>query len=83
MPDHGVQPSEQSRTARRRYPTPRCQVRYRMCRVIGVGNEAVSSADETQDCVAEYVAAACTCPILYSVGLDVRLMIDTFADHTF
>ena len=31
---------------------------------------------------AEYVAAACTCPILYSVGPDVRLMLDIFADGT-
>jgi 5,10-methylenetetrahydromethanopterin reductase len=30
--------------------------------------------------VAEYVATGCTCPILYPLGDDVRLMIDTFAD---
>ncbi len=27
----------------------------------------------------EYVATGCTCPILYPLGPDVRLMIDTFA----
>ena len=32
--------------------------------------------------VAEYLAAGCTCPILYSVGPNVRLMIDTFAEGT-
>ncbi len=30
--------------------------------------------------VREYVAAGATCPILYPLGADVRLMIDTFAD---
>ena len=28
--------------------------------------------------VDEYVAAGCTCPILYPLGDDVELMIDTF-----
>ena len=32
--------------------------------------------------VAEYLAAGCTCPVLYSVGPNVRLMIDTFAEGT-
>ncbi len=44
---------------------------------------ASGTPDECRAKVAEYVAAACTCPVLYSVGPDVRLMIDTFADHTF
>ncbi|MCL4237853.1 MAG: LLM class flavin-dependent oxidoreductase [Anaerolineae bacterium] len=30
--------------------------------------------------VREYVSAGCTCPVLYPLGDDVRLMIDTFAD---
>ncbi|HVO42249.1 MAG TPA: LLM class flavin-dependent oxidoreductase [Aggregatilineales bacterium] len=30
--------------------------------------------------VREYVASGCTCPILYPLGDDVRLMIDSFAD---
>ena len=29
--------------------------------------------------VDEYVATGCTCPILYPLADDVRLMIDTFA----
>jgi 5,10-methylenetetrahydromethanopterin reductase len=40
---------------------------------------AAGSADEVTAKVAEYVAAGCTCPILYPLGPDVRLMIDTFA----
>jgi 5,10-methylenetetrahydromethanopterin reductase len=32
--------------------------------------------------VAGYMADGCTCPILYPLGPDVRLMIDTFADWT-
>lgn len=43
---------------------------------------ASGTPDECRAKVAEYVAAGCTCPVLYSVGPDVRLMIDTFADHT-
>ena len=41
---------------------------------------ASGTPDECRAKVAEYMAAGCTCPILYSVGPDVRLMIDTFAD---
>ena len=41
---------------------------------------ASGTPDECRAKVAEYIAAGCTCPILYSVGPDVRLMIDTFAD---
>ena len=41
---------------------------------------ASGTPDECRAKVAEYVAAGCTCPILYSVGPDVRLMIDTFAE---
>ncbi len=40
---------------------------------------AAGSPDEVRAKVAEYVAAGCTCPILYPLGPDVRLMIDTFA----
>ena len=43
---------------------------------------ASGTPDECRAAVAEYVAAGCTCPILYSVGPDVRLMIDTFAEGT-
>ena len=40
---------------------------------------ASGTPDECRAKVAEYVAAGCTCPILYPLGDDVRLMIDTFA----
>ena len=36
--------------------------------------------DEVKAKVREYMAAGATCPILYPLGDDVRLMIDTFAD---
>ncbi|MBA2336492.1 MAG: LLM class flavin-dependent oxidoreductase [Acidimicrobiia bacterium] len=41
---------------------------------------AAGTPDEVQAKVAEYVAAGCTCPVLYPLGPDVRRMIDTFAD---
>ena len=40
---------------------------------------AAGSPDEVRAKVAQYVAAGCTCPILYPLGPDVGLMIDTFA----
>jgi 5,10-methylenetetrahydromethanopterin reductase len=40
---------------------------------------ACGTPDECREKVAEYVASGCTCPILYPLGDDVRLMIDTFA----
>jgi 5,10-methylenetetrahydromethanopterin reductase len=40
---------------------------------------AAGTPDECRAKVAEYVDAGCTCPILYPLGPDVRLMIDTFA----
>ncbi len=43
---------------------------------------ASGTPDECRAKVAEYIAAGCTCPVLYSVGADVRLMIDTFADQS-
>ena len=43
---------------------------------------ASGTPDECRATVAEYVAAGCTCPVLYSVGPEVRLMIDTFAEGT-
>lgn len=41
---------------------------------------ASGTPDEVKAKVREYVANGCTCPILYPLGPDVRLMIDTFAD---
>jgi 5,10-methylenetetrahydromethanopterin reductase len=41
---------------------------------------ASGTPDEVKAKVREYVDAGATCPILYPLGEDVRLMIDTFAD---
>ncbi|HQR27673.1 MAG TPA: LLM class flavin-dependent oxidoreductase, partial [Nocardioides sp.] len=41
---------------------------------------ASGSPEECRAKVAEYVEAGATCPILYPLGDDVRLMIDTFGD---
>jgi len=40
---------------------------------------ASGEPDEVRSKVNEYVATGCTCPILYPLADDVRLMIDTFA----
>ena len=40
---------------------------------------ASGTSDEVRAKVREYVAAGCMCPVLYPLGDDVRLMIDTFA----
>ena len=40
---------------------------------------ASGEPDEVVEKVAEYVAAGCTCPILYPLASDVTLMLDTFA----
>ena len=40
---------------------------------------ASGTPDEVKAKVREYIAAGATCPILYPLGDDVRLMIDTFA----
>jgi 5,10-methylenetetrahydromethanopterin reductase len=40
---------------------------------------ASGEPDEVRAKVREYVDTGCTCPILYPLGDDVRLMIDTFA----
>jgi len=41
---------------------------------------ACGTPEECRAKVAEYVASGCTCPILYPLGDDVRLMIDAFAE---
>src|SRR5260221_973576 len=41
---------------------------------------ASGTPEEVRTKVREYVAAGCTCPVLYPLGDDVRLMIDTFAN---
>lgn len=40
---------------------------------------ASGTPDEARDKVQEYINNGCTCPILYPVGGDVHLLIDTFA----
>jgi len=40
---------------------------------------ASGTPDECRAKVAEYVAAGCTCPVLYPLGDDVRAMIDAFS----
>jgi 5,10-methylenetetrahydromethanopterin reductase len=40
---------------------------------------ASGTPDEARARVQEYIKHGCTCPILYSVGGDVKLLIDTFA----
>jgi len=40
---------------------------------------AAGTAEECRAKVAAYVAAGCTCPVLYPLGSDVRAMIDAFA----
>jgi 5,10-methylenetetrahydromethanopterin reductase len=45
--------------------------------------EMITASGTPAECrakVQEYVAAGCTCPILYPLGDDVQLMIDAFAD---
>ncbi|MGQ9477113.1 MAG: LLM class flavin-dependent oxidoreductase [Candidatus Bipolaricaulia bacterium] len=45
--------------------------------------ERITASGTPEDCrakVREYVARGCTCPILYPLGDDVKLMIDTFAE---
>ena len=44
---------------------------------------ASGTPEECRAKVREYVAAGCTCPILYPLGDDVRAMIDAFADGRF
>ena len=43
---------------------------------------AAGTVEEVREKVAQYMADGCTCPILYPLGPDVRLMIDAFADWT-
>ena len=41
---------------------------------------AAGTPDDVREKVAQYMKDGCTCPILYPLGPDVRLMIDTFSD---
>jgi 5,10-methylenetetrahydromethanopterin reductase len=42
---------------------------------------ASGTPEECKQKVQEYLQAGASCPILYPLGPDVRLMIDTFAAH--
>jgi 5,10-methylenetetrahydromethanopterin reductase len=47
--------------------------------------QMISASGTPEECrakVAEYVAAGATCPVLYPLGDDVKLMIDTFAPRS-
>jgi len=52
-----------------------CQFAQSLFSIITASGEP----DEVRSKVNEYVATGCTCPILYPLADDVRLMIDTFA----
>jgi 5,10-methylenetetrahydromethanopterin reductase len=41
---------------------------------------ASGTPDDCREKVAEYMRTGCTCPVLYPLGDDVSLMLDTFAD---
>ena len=43
---------------------------------------AAGTPDEVREKVGQYMQDGCTCPILYPLGPDVKMMIDTFADWT-
>jgi 5,10-methylenetetrahydromethanopterin reductase len=48
--------------------------------------QMISASGTPEECrakVREYVAAGCTCPVLYPLGDDVRAMIDAFAEGRF
>jgi 5,10-methylenetetrahydromethanopterin reductase len=42
---------------------------------------ASGTPDEARGKVKEYIKNGCTCPILYPVGGNVKLLIDTFTDY--
>ena len=54
---------------------------HKFCLSRGIPNVLLSfgTPDEVRKKVAEYSRNGCTCPILYPLGEDVKLMIDTFA----
>jgi 5,10-methylenetetrahydromethanopterin reductase len=58
------------------------QIRTAMKLVPDDAVQMISASGTPDECLAkvrEYIDAGCTCPILYPLGDDVRLMIDTFA----
>jgi 5,10-methylenetetrahydromethanopterin reductase len=65
------------------WPATREQVHKAMNLVPDDLVERITASGSPEDCrakVREYVTRGCTCPILYPLGDDVHLMIDTFAE---
>jgi 5,10-methylenetetrahydromethanopterin reductase len=63
------------------WPASREEIRKAMRLVPDDVVQQITASGSPEECrakVAEYVAAGSTCPILYPLGDDVRLMIDTF-----
>jgi 5,10-methylenetetrahydromethanopterin reductase len=63
------------------WPAGREEIRTAMRLVPDDVVQQITASGSPEECrakVAEYVAAGATCPILYPLGDDVRLMIDTF-----
>lgn len=63
------------------WPAERDEIRRAMRLVPDDVVQQITASGSPEECrakVAEYVAAGATCPVLYPLGDDVRLMIDTF-----
>jgi 5,10-methylenetetrahydromethanopterin reductase len=63
------------------WPASQAEIRKAMRLVPDDVVQQITASGSPEECrakVAEYVAAGSTCPILYPLGDDVRLMIDTF-----
>jgi 5,10-methylenetetrahydromethanopterin reductase len=64
------------------WPAEREEIRRAMKLVPDEVVQQITASGSPEECrakVAEYVEAGATCPVLYPLGDDVRLMIDTFA----
>ena len=64
------------------WPASTADIRRAMKLVPDEAVQMISASGTPEECkakVAEYIAAGATCPILYPLGDDVELMIDTFA----
>ncbi|HYF74406.1 MAG TPA: LLM class flavin-dependent oxidoreductase, partial [Nocardioides sp.] len=63
------------------WPAERDEIRRAMRLVPDDVVQQITASGSPEECrakVAEYVEAGATCPVLYPLGDDVRLMIDTF-----
>jgi 5,10-methylenetetrahydromethanopterin reductase len=68
------------------WPATEEEIRRAMALVPDEVVQAITASGTPDECrakVREYVAAGCTCPILYPLGDDVRAMIDAFAGGRF